>query len=47
MISKERRYHNHEMVSFEKTALVWGQELFNYYRDISEQITELKLITDN
>lgn len=41
MISKEGRYYNHEMVSFEKTALTWGQELFNYYMDMSEQITEI------
>lgn len=39
MISKEGRYYNHEMVSYEKTALSWGQELFNYYRDMSEQVT--------
>lgn len=39
MISKEGRYYNHEMVSFEKTALSWGQELFNYYREMSEQVT--------
>ncbi len=41
MISKEGRYYNHEMVSFEKSALAWGQELFNYYKDMSEQITEI------
>lgn len=41
MISKEGRYYNHEMVSFEKSALVWGQELFNYYRDMSEQIIQI------
>ena len=31
MISKDGRYYNHEMVSFEKSALEWGKELFNYY----------------
>jgi predicted transcriptional regulator len=41
MISKEGRYYNHEMVSFEKRALVWGQELFNYYKDLSEQIIQV------
>jgi predicted transcriptional regulator len=41
MISKEGRYYNHEMVSFEKSALFWGQELFNYYKDMSEQIIEI------
>lgn len=41
MISKEGRYYNHEMVSFEKSALAWGQELFNYYKDMSEQVTEI------
>jgi len=41
MISKEGRYYNHEMVSFEKSALVWGQELFNYYKDLSEQIIQI------
>lgn len=42
MISKEGRYYNHEMVSFEKSALAWGQELFKYYKDLSEEITELE-----
>jgi predicted transcriptional regulator len=41
MISKEGRYYNHEMVSFEKSALSWGQELFNYYKNLSEQITQI------
>ncbi|MGB9940968.1 helix-turn-helix transcriptional regulator [Methanosarcina sp.] len=41
MISKEGRYYNHEMVSFEKSALAWGQELFDYYKDMSEQVTEI------
>jgi len=30
------------MVSFEKSALAWGQELFKYYKDLSEEITELE-----
>ncbi len=41
MISKDGRYYNHEMVSFEKSALEWGKELFNYYRGMSEQITQV------
>ncbi|AKB80226.1 Transcriptional regulator, ArsR family [Methanosarcina horonobensis HB-1 = JCM 15518] len=41
MISKDGRYYNHEMVSFEKSALEWGKELFNYYRDMSEQIMQV------
>jgi predicted transcriptional regulator len=41
MISKDGRYYNHEMVSFEKSALEWGKELYNYYRDVSEQITKI------
>ncbi|HIH74941.1 MAG TPA: winged helix-turn-helix domain-containing protein [Methanosarcina sp.] len=41
MISKDGRYYNHEMVSFEKSALEWGKELFNYYRDMSERITQI------
>jgi predicted transcriptional regulator len=41
MISKEGRYYNHEMVSFEKSALSWGHELFSYYKDLSEQITQI------
>ena len=41
MISKNGRYYNHEMVSFEKSALEWGKELFNYYRDMSEQVTKV------
>lgn len=41
LISKDGRYYNHEMVSFEKSALGWGRELFDYYRDMSEQITQI------
>ena len=41
MISKNGRYYNHEMVSFEKSALEWGKELSNYYRDMSEQVTKV------
>lgn len=41
LISKDGRYYNHEMVSFEKSALPWGQELFNYYMDMSEKITQI------
>jgi predicted transcriptional regulator len=41
MISKDGRYYNHEMVSFEKSSLEWGKELYNYYRDMSEQITKI------
>lgn len=41
MISKDGRYYNHEMVSFEKSALSWGQELFNYYKEMSEKITDI------
>jgi predicted transcriptional regulator len=41
MISKDGRYYNHEMVSFEKSALKWGEDLFYYYRDMSEQITQI------
>lgn len=39
VISKDGRYYNHGMLSFEKKALSWGQELFNYYRNMSELIT--------
>ncbi len=41
MISKDGRYYNHEMVSFEKRSLELGKELFNYYRDVFEQITQI------
>jgi predicted transcriptional regulator len=41
MISKDGRYYNHEMVSFEKSAIDWGQELYAYYRDMSEEITKI------
>ncbi|HII02164.1 TPA: winged helix-turn-helix domain-containing protein [Methanosarcinaceae archaeon] len=41
LVSKDGRYYNHEMVSFEESAFAWGQELFGYYRDMSKQITEL------
>ena len=41
LLSKEGRYYNHEMVSFEESALAWGRELFTYYRDMSKQVREL------
>jgi predicted transcriptional regulator len=41
LISKDGRYYNHEMVSFEKSALSWGRELFSYYMEMSEQITQI------
>ena len=41
LVSKDGRYYNHEMVSFEKSALSWGQELFNYYMEMSDQITKI------
>lgn len=36
--SKDGRYYNHEMLSFEESAFFWGQELFCYYRDMAEQV---------
>jgi predicted transcriptional regulator len=41
IISKDGKYYNHEMLSFEKKALSWGQELFNYYKNTSEPITQI------
>lgn len=41
LISKDGRYYNHEMVSFEKSAISWGQELFSYYMEMSEQIKQI------
>jgi predicted transcriptional regulator len=41
LISKDGRYYNHEMVSFEKGAISWGQELFSYYMEMSEQIKQI------
>lgn len=41
LFSKDERYYNHEMVSFEESAFSWGQELFAYYTDMSEKITKL------
>jgi predicted transcriptional regulator len=41
LISRDGRYYNHEMVSFEKSALSWGQELFSYYLGMSQQITRI------
>lgn len=41
MVSKDGRYYNHEMVSFEKSAVAWGKELFDYYKAMSEQIIQI------
>jgi predicted transcriptional regulator len=41
MVSKDGRYYNHEMISFEKSALAWGKELFDYYKDLSEEISKV------
>jgi len=41
LISKDGRYYNHEMVSFQKSAFSWGQELFGYYMEMSELITQI------
>jgi predicted transcriptional regulator len=41
LISKDGRYYNHEMVSFEKSAISWGQKLFGYYMEMSEQIKQI------
>lgn len=41
LISKDGRYYNHEMVSFEKSAISWGQELFRHYMEMSEQIQQV------
>jgi len=41
MVSKDGRYYNHEMISFEKSALTWGRELFDYYKDLSEEIFQI------
>jgi predicted transcriptional regulator len=41
MVSKDGRYYNHEMISFEKSAFAWGKELFDYYKDLSEEIFQL------
>jgi predicted transcriptional regulator len=32
---KNGMYHNHAMMSSEKTALKWGKDLFNYYKTTS------------
>jgi predicted transcriptional regulator len=41
IISKNGRFYNHEILSFEKKALSWGKELFSYYMDMSELITRV------
>lgn len=41
LVSKDGRYYNHEMVSFEKSALSWGQELFNYYMEMSDRVIRI------
>lgn len=41
LFSKDGRYYNHEMVSFEKSAIFWGQELFDFFLEISEQIKRI------
>ncbi|KGK98344.1 ArsR family transcriptional regulator [Methanococcoides methylutens] len=33
-------YHNHAVMSFEESALNWGEDLFMHYLNISKQITD-------
>ena len=38
MIDKKGRRDQRFLISFEKSAIEWGKELFMYYRDLSEEI---------
>lgn len=31
-------YHNHSLMSFEKSSILWGEDLFNYYLEKSERV---------
>jgi predicted transcriptional regulator len=33
--------HQREILCFDSAAIQWGENLFAYYRDISEKITEI------
>lgn len=41
LFPKEGMFDRNYVMSFDKSALLWGEELFEYYRELSEEITEL------
>ena len=36
-------YYNHNLVSFDDSALKWGKELFDHYKGIARPITRVDL----
>jgi len=34
-------YYNHNLISFDESALKWGRELFNHYKGIARPITKI------
>lgn len=36
LFTKKKYYINHELISYEKEAIKWGQDLFVYYRNLSQ-----------
>jgi predicted transcriptional regulator len=34
-------YYNHNLVSFDESALKWGKELFDHYKGIARPITRV------
>ena len=38
---KNGMFHNHAMMSFEMNALVWGEEMYHFYRQKAQEVTSM------
>ncbi|WNY23776.1 hypothetical protein MmiHf6_10910 [Methanimicrococcus hongohii] len=38
LFNNDNIYHNHSLMSFENSSVLWGEDLFKYYLDKSEKI---------
>lgn len=38
---KNSMFHNHAMMSFEKNALVWGKDMYQFFKKISQKVTSI------
>ncbi|MDG6245065.1 MAG: winged helix-turn-helix domain-containing protein [Methanolobus sp.] len=38
---KNGMFHNHAMMSFEMNALVWGEEMYKFFKNISKEVTSI------
>ncbi|MEA1984158.1 MAG: winged helix-turn-helix domain-containing protein [Euryarchaeota archaeon] len=40
-LDKDGRYDHNDIMSFDEGALIWGQELFHYYQELSERLDNI------